>query len=191
MNLKELKFLIASDLCRHDGKKSLACLIRTIFSEPGFEYTFWMRICAFCDGGRVRKWLLYPWARITLRHYTYKYGISIPHQTRIGSGFYIGHFGQIFVNRRAVIGKNCNISQGVTVGQASRGQRKGWPTIGDNVYIAPGAKIVGNVKIGNCVAIGANCVVTTDIPDNGVVVGVPGKVISFEGSQGYVNHTDY
>ena len=77
------------------------------------------------------------------------------------------------------------------MGQASRGRRKGWPTIGDNVYIAPGAKIVGNVKIGNCVAIGANCVVTTDIPDNGVVVGVPGKVISFEGSQGYVNHTDY
>jgi serine O-acetyltransferase len=191
MNLKELKFLIASDLCRHAGKKSLACLIRMIFSEPGFEYTFWMRICAFCDAGRVRRWLLYPWARITLRHYTYKYGISIPHQTRIGSGFYIGHFGQIFVNRRAVIGKNCNISPGVTVGQASRGRRKGWPTIGDNVYIAPGAKIVGNVKIGNCVAIGANCVVTTDIPDNGVVVGVPGKVISFEGSQGYVNHTDY
>jgi len=65
------------------------------------------------------------------------------------------------------------------------------PEIGDNVYIGPGAKIIGNIKIGNNAAIGANCVVTKDVPENGVVVGVPGRVISFEGSAGYINKTNY
>jgi serine O-acetyltransferase len=77
------------------------------------------------------------------------------------------------------------------LGKANRGVRKGYPVIGDNVYIGPGAKIVGNVHIGNNVAIGANCVVTKDIPDNSVVVGVPGRVISLESSVGYINRTDY
>ena len=60
-----------------------------------------------------------------------------------------------------------------------------------NIYIGPGAKIVGAVRIGNNVAIGANCVVTKDVPDNSVVVGIPGKVISQKGSTGYVIRTDY
>ncbi|MBT2738092.1 serine O-acetyltransferase [Bacillus sp. ISL-7] len=104
---------------------------------------------------------------------------------------YIGHFGGITVNERSVIGDNLNLSQGVTIGRASRGVNEGYPTIGNNVCIGPGAKIVGAVKIGNNVAIGANCVVTKDVPDNGVVVGVPGKVISNKGSYGYVNKIDY
>lgn len=95
------------------------------------------------------------------------------------------------INEAVSIGRNCNISQGVTLGQANRGKRKGAPIIGDNVYIGAGAKIIGKVKIGNNVAIGANCVVTKDIPDNAVVVGVPGKVISYEGSKYYINRTEY
>jgi len=63
--------------------------------------------------------------------------------------------------------------------------------IKDDVYIGPGAKISGNVVVGNRALVGPNCVVTKDVPDNGVVVGVPGRVISYEGSQGYVNRTDY
>ena len=73
----------------------------------------------------------------------------------------------------------------------NRGKKKGYPQLGDNVYIGPGAKIIGAIRIGNNVAIGANCVVTKDIPDNAVVVGIPGKVISNQGSVGYVNRTDY
>jgi len=70
------------------------------------------------------------------------------------------------------------------LGRVNRGNKKGFPVIGNNVYIGPGAKIIGNVHIGNNVAIGANCVVTHDIPDNGVVVGIPGKVISWTARQG-------
>jgi len=126
-----------------------------------------------------------------LHHLTYKLGISIPPSTEIGSGFYIGHFGGIEINFRSVIGKNCNISQGVTLGAANREANKGYPTLGDNIYIGPGAKIVGAVKIGNNVAIGANCVVTKDIMENSVVVGVPARVISEEGSAGYINRIGY
>jgi serine O-acetyltransferase len=124
---------------------------------------------------------------LRLRHYTFKYGIDIGIGTRIGNGFYIGHFGGIIVSSAVVIGKNVNISQGVTIGVANRGNRQGGAIIGDNVYIAPGVKIVGKVIIGNNVAIGAGAIVTKDIPDNSVVVGNPGRVISDKGAEDYVN----
>jgi serine O-acetyltransferase len=134
---------------------------------------------------------MYYICKIILRHYKYKYGISVSYTASIGPGFYIGHFGGIFVNKRAVIGKNCNISHDVTIGIKNRGDYQGTPYIGDNVYIGPGAKIIGCVKVGNNVSIGANCVVTKDVSDNSVVVGVPGREISENGSNSYINFTDY
>ncbi len=133
--------------------------------------------------------LLYCFATWRLRHAKYKYGFDISPTTQIGKGLYIGHFGCLVVNPKAVLGKNVNLSQGVTIGQANRGPRCGTSIIGDNVYIGPGAKIVGAVVIGNDVAIGANAVVTHDVPDHAVVAGVPARVLSMEGSTGYVNHT--
>lgn len=84
------------------------------------------------------------------------------------------------------IGWNCNISNRVTLGISSRGKNKGVPQIGNDVYIGPGAVIIGHIVIGNNVAIGANCVVTKDVPANAVVAGIPGQVISCNGSAGYV-----
>ena len=101
----------------------------------------------------------------------------------------MAHAYGIIVNRRCVIGRNCNLSQGVTLGVANRGAKAGTPTIGDQVYIGPGAVIFGSIQVGDDAAIGANCVVTKDVPEKGVVVGVPGKIISHEGSEGYVNQT--
>src|SRR5207247_3627019 len=106
-----------------------------------------------------------------LTHYYDNFGISLAHATSVGSGLYIGHSVGIVVNDFALIGKNCNLSQGVTIGQSNRGKRKGAPVIGDNVYIGPGAKIIGGIRVGNNVAIGSNCVVIDDIPDNAAVVG--------------------
>lgn len=106
---------------------------------------------------------------------------------KIGKGFYIGHFGTIVVHSSAVIGDNVNISQGVTIGATNRGNRQGIPTIGNQVYIGPGAKIIGKITVGNNVAIGANAVVTKDVPDNAVVAGVPAKIISMQGGEGYIN----
>lgn len=112
-------------------------------------------------------------------------GASISPRAVIGQGLYINHFGSIFVGA-VVIGENCNLSQEVTIGVAGRGGERGMPTIGSRVYIAAGAKIFGQVTIGDDVAIGANAVVTKSIPDCAVVAGVPAKVISFRGSFDFV-----
>jgi serine O-acetyltransferase len=160
-------------------------------SFGAFQYVFWMRTCRFARGHPLLRFVLYPESRAVLRHYTYKYGIDIPYTTSIGSGFYIGHFGAIVVNERAVIGDNCNLSQQVTIGQLNRGPRKGYPVIGNDVYIGPGAKVAGAVRIGNDVAIGANSVVIDDVPDHAVVVGVPGSIVSSAGTAGYVENTGY
>lgn len=87
----------------------------------------------------------------------------------------------------SVLGKNIIISPGVNIGQANRGKHKGTANIGDNVYIGPGAKIISSVHIGNSVCIGANAVVTHDVPDNACIAGVPAQIISMDGAEGYVN----
>jgi serine O-acetyltransferase len=200
MTFHQLREHWRADLYRHTGETAWRqLLIHILFSDggerfsDGVKYMFYLRLCRYLKTRRPRI-VFWPFYRLAMRlftRYKYKFGCSIPHTTSIGFGFYIGHIRDIVINERAIIGDNCNISQGVTIGQANRGRRKGTPVIGRNVYIGPGAKIVGAVTVGNDVAIGANCVVTDDVPDHAVVVGVPGRVISFEGSAGYVNRTDY
>ena len=132
-------------------------MFRQVLFGEGYKVNFWMRTCAWMRTQPVLRYTTYPVALWMLQRQRYKLGISIPHVTQIGSGFYIGHFGGIVVHEDCKIGKNCNISQGVTIGQANRGERAGCPVIGDNVYIGPGAKIFGAITIGSDVAIGANC----------------------------------
>ena len=200
MTFSELRSFWKAELYRHTGERGWSDLVKhLLFSDgdehfsDGVKYTFYLRLCRYLHQCRPRMvcWPLYLICRSIFTHYKYKFGVSIPHAASIGRGLYIGHIRNIVVSDRAVIGDNCNISHGVSIGQANRGPRKGTAVIGDNVYIGPGAKIVGAVRIGNHVAIGANCVVTTDVPDYAVIVGVPGRVISLEGSAGYVNRTDY
>lgn len=112
-----------------------------------------------------------------------KWGIEIPRSAEIGEGFYIGHYGGIIVSGLAKIGKNVTISQQITIGVSGRGDKGGAPTIGDNVYIAPGAKIFGKIRVGHNAKIGANAVIHKDIPDNAIAVLDPGfKIISFNGN---------
>lgn len=113
-------------------------------------------------------------------------GINIPADCEIGPGLYIGHYGAIFLHGEVKLGKFCNISQENTFGIAGRGDRRGVPEIGDFVYVGPGAKIIGKVKIGHRAAIGANAVVTKDVPDHAVVAGVPAKVISYKTSNDFI-----
>jgi serine O-acetyltransferase len=200
MTFAQLKAFWKADLYRHTGRSAWMDLIKHLlvcdgdehFSD-GFKYTFYLRLCRYLHQRRpgVVFRPVYFVARFIFTHYKYKFGVSIPHKTSIGCGLYIGHPRDIVISDQAVIGRNCNLSQSVTIGQSNRGPKKGTAVIGDSVYIGPGAKIVGAVRIGNHVAIGANCVVTMDVPDYAVVVGVPGRVISYEGSHGYVNRTDY
>lgn len=91
-----------------------------------------------------------------------------------GPGLSIQHFGNIVVNKEARIGRNCRIHNGVNIGKF----KGGVPEIGDNVYIGPGAKIFGPIRIGNNVKIGANAVVNKSFSDNVIIAGIPAKVLS-------------
>jgi len=103
-------------------------------------------------------------------------GFSIPKNV-FGAGLCLVHYGTIVVSKDAKIGENCRIHPSTSIGNYN-----GAPTIGNNVYIGPGAKLFGNISIGNNVAIGANAVVNTDIPDNVTVGGIPAKIISNKSS---------
>lgn len=97
--------------------------------------------------------------------------------TKIGKGTIFGYGGiAVVIHKHAQIGCNCVIGSNVTIGGKSRS--KAVPVIGDNVYIATGAKILGAIKVGNNSVIGANAVVIKDVPDNVVVAGIPAKVIA-------------
>ena len=113
-------------------------------------------------------------------------GIVISYQAIIGPGFYIGHFGNIFVGD-AILGHTCNISQGVTIGFSGRGQRGGFPTIGNRVYIAANAVVAGKITVGDDAAIAANSLVTTDVAPHTTVMGVPAQLKSHYGSEGYLD----
>lgn len=171
-----LRSNISSDLKRYG-----VSLIKAYLLIPGFKYMFYFRLASLPFPLNF----IFKFKLLLMQH---KYGIQIPVNTSIGKGFYIGHYGCIVINPFSKIGDNVNISHGVTLGQSNRGHNKGYPTIGDRVYIGPGAKIIGNVKIGNDVAIGANAVVTNDVPDGACVAGVPAKIISLQGSKGYINN---
>ena len=102
-------------------------------------------------------------------------GIELPCEAVIGRRFVIEHTGAIVISGDAVFGDDCVIRQGVTVGLRHRNHR-GSPRIGDRCDIGAGAKILGDICIGNDVAIGANAVVLCDVPDGCIAVGVPAVV---------------
>ena len=103
-------------------------------------------------------------------------GISLPVSARIGKGLYVGHFGYCIVHTDVVIGENFSMGPGVVIGTRGIGNQ-GVPVIGDNVYVGTGAKILGGIKIGSHVRIGANAVVLMDVPDHCTVVGAPARII--------------
>jgi serine O-acetyltransferase len=113
-------------------------------------------------------------------------GISIPASATIGHSFYIGHFGAIIINATAVIGNNCNVSQGVTIGVSGQGDKRGVPIIGNKVYIGTNAVVAGKITVGNNVLIGACSMVNSSVEDNAVVSGVPALMVSQNGSKGYI-----
>ena len=103
-------------------------------------------------------------------------GIELPCEVTLGRRFRIDHFGGIVISGDAVFGDDCVIRNGVTVGLRHTGSR-GAPVLGNRVDIGAGAKILGAIRIGDDVLIGANAVVLTDVPSNSVAVGIPARVL--------------
>lgn len=133
-----------------------------------WDYLKTLRYCEYhinCDG--ILHKLMRVWYLHKLRSLSRITGFQIPPNT-VGEGLTIWHWGTIIINPKVKIGKNCTLYPGVLIGHKEEGQPA--PVIGNNVFICSGAKIIGNVHIGNNVVIGHNCVVTHDIPDNTKVV---------------------
>jgi len=103
-------------------------------------------------------------------------GIDLPCEVRLGRRFLIEHFGDIIISGDTVIGDDVVVRNGVTIGLRRTGER-GAPIIGNRVDIGAGAKILGPIRIGDDVAVGANAVVITDVPANSLAVGVPARII--------------
>ena len=122
---------------------------------------------------------LYYFSKIYYKHIEHKTGIQVPLGTQIEEGLRFFHHDCIIIAQSVKIGKNASIHQGVTIGRVFAGPYAGVPTIGDSVIIFAGAKILGNIHIGDGAVIGANAVVTKDVPPYAIVGGVPAKVIRY------------
>lgn len=103
-------------------------------------------------------------------------GIDLPCEATVGRRFRIDHFGGVIISGDAVIGDDVVIRNGVTIGLRHR-DNPGSPVIGDRVDIGAGAKVIGKIRIGNDVIIGANAVVIRDVPANSIAVGVPARTL--------------
>ncbi|MDR1877568.1 MAG: serine acetyltransferase [Flavobacteriaceae bacterium] len=176
--------LIRKDYYRIYGKWPGRFIFKEMMS-PNFRYLYFFR-----KASKYKKrsflGIIY---RLILYRYQVKYGFQIYPETDIGEGFYLGHWGTVIINPEVKIGKNCNIATGVTIGRTNRGSKEGVPVIGDEVWIGTNAVIVGNIKIGNNVLIAPNAYVTTDVPDNSIVVGNIAHITQNENATvGYINN---
>lgn len=106
-----------------------------------------------------------------------KTGIEIHPGARIGKGFFIDHGNGVIIGETTVIGDNVTLYQGVTLGGTGKEHGKRHPTVGNNVMISAGAKVLGSFTIGDNSKIGAGSVVLSEVPPNSTVVGVPGRVV--------------
>lgn len=185
-----LRDLLGADLRRYGDGASVRAFVRHYLLTPGFRYTFWMRLAgALRERGRAWRPLHYA-CRLALARCGVRYGISIPYNTRVGAGLYIGHHGGIVVHHGAVLGRNCNLNHGVTIGMKYGGKNPGVPVLGDRVYLGPGCKVIGGVRLGDDAAVGANAVVLDAVPAGCTAAGIPARVVSAHGSAEYVTNLE-
>ena len=115
-------------------------------------------------------------ARIISQRARHKTGIEIHPGAQIGKGLFIDHGMGVVIGETTIIGDNCLLYQGVTLGGTGKDKGKRHPTLGDNVMVGAGAKVLGPINIGSNVKVAANAVVLSDIPENCTAVGVPARI---------------
>ncbi|MBI5076097.1 MAG: cysteine--tRNA ligase [Nitrospirae bacterium] len=165
--------------------------LEVILAYPGFHAIFMHRInhILWNAGIPVIPRLLSHAARLLT-------GIEIHPAAKLGAGFFIDHGMGVVIGETAEVGENCLLYQGVTLGGTGKEKDKRHPTLGNNVTVGAGAKILGAIEIGNNAVIGANSVILKPVPDNAICVGVPGritrkKIIRMTTEDGLVEVMDY
>ena len=143
-----------------------------VFLYPSFKVMLHYRVAH-----RLYETGHYFWARWVSQRGVMKTGIEIHPGARIGKGLFIDHGNGVIIGETAIIGDNVTLYQGVTLGGTGKEHGKRHPTVGNNVMISAGAKVLGSFTIGDNSKIGAGSVVLSEVPPNSTVVGVPGRVV--------------
>lgn len=187
-NKDDLKRYIAADQNALGGVERRQ-IIKALFVPAIWKFQKKMRVCEYyknCRHDIIGK-LLFQLKFMSYERYGRKLGFEIGLNV-FGKGLCLCHSGTIVISYKAKFGDYARIHAGVNVGNYSRDPDDDdkSPTFGNNVYIGPGAKIFGKISIGNDVAIGANAVVSKDVPDHVTVAGSPAKIINDIGSDGLI-----
>lgn len=143
-----------------------------VFLYPSFKAILYYRIAH-----RLYVKKHFFWARLVSQRGAHKTGIEIHPGAKIGKGLFIDHGHGVIIGETAVVGDNVTLYQGVTLGGTGKEHGKRHPTLGNNVMVSAGAKVLGSFTIGENSKIGAGSVVLEEVPPNSTVVGVPGRVV--------------
>ena len=175
-SMASLKKCIKQDYEVINGPISAGGFFKSMLFEPGFKFVFWLRVTRYLWLKPKIMRIFFFLSRMILKHYAYKFSFDISYRAQIAPGLNIAHHGYIVVASSAVIGENCALRPGVVIGKKLTADTGG-AIIGNNVSLGVGSKIVGDVTIGDNVIVGANAVVTKDVPSDCVVAGIPARVI--------------
>lgn len=171
MNIDQYREILRTDLAAHGLNK---WTLLSTFRRPEVYYQRLMRRVEYLSTARgVPARVLIVFAKFRLQRLSVRTGLSFPPGVA-GAGLSIAHYGSIVVNSKAKIGRFCRIHSATNIGTAGGGV----PTIGDFVYIGPGAVIYGAINVGDNAVIGANAVVNRDVPSGVTVAGAPARVIA-------------
>lgn len=173
MLFKNIAYDIKSVMERDPAARNRA---EVFFLYPGVRAVFWHRVAHFFYLHNLK--FIARWISQTTRFWT---GIEIHPGATIGKGLFIDHGMGVVVGETAVIGDNCTIYQGVTLGGTGTEKGKRHPTLGNNVMVGCGAKILGPFTVGDNSKIAAGAVVLSEVPPNSTCVGVPARIVKLEG----------
>jgi serine O-acetyltransferase len=157
-----------------DRDPAATSTLEVVFTYPGFHARQLHRL----SHGLHRRGFRLP-ARLISHLGRAFTGIEIHPGARIGERFFIDHGMGVVIGETSVIGDNCHLFQGVTLGGTSTKRAKRHPTLGKGVVVGAGAKVIGAVTLGDGAKIGAGSVVVTNVPPNATVVGVPGHIVAY------------
>ena len=176
MSKQDYKLYVTADLAAHYQTRYMWIFK---FSQPLLHFQMMLRKAEYYENCRkdIPGQIYLVILKFKLMKLSTKLGFTIPRHV-FGPGLSIAHWGSIVVHPDVRVGNNCRIHSAVNIG-VFNGK---CPIIGNNVYIAPGAKLFGGITIGNNVTIGANAVVNKDVPSNVTVGGIPAKIISYNNS---------
>jgi len=164
--------LIRAAMARDPAARGISGVLEIIFTYSGVHAVVMHRAAHFLWKLRV------PFLPRLISQITrFLTGIEIHPGAVIGRGFFIDHGMGVVIGETTVVGDNVTLYQGVTLGGTGKESGKRHPTIGNDVVIGCGARVLGNIRIGSDVRIGAGSVVVKDVPDDCTVVGVPGRIV--------------